>query len=217
MDGSEAHIRDIRGQDIYWRHSLSARCAFIDRDNINQLLREGGMSGEIGLLSVDIDGNDYWVWQAIGEVCPAIVVAEFNAVLGDLHALTVPYRPDFQRTQAHHSNLYFGASLPALIELATQKGYFFVGTTSTGCNAFFIRKDLASSVTEALSGIWAYPSKVREARDAERNLLFVDGDARPAMIATLPLIDLRQQSETSLSACGTIYSPEWQSGNRRGF
>lgn len=214
IDGSEAHIQDIRSQDIYWRHGLTAECAFIDRENINHLLRRADMNGDIGLLSVDIDGNDFWVWQAIEAVSPAIVVCEYNAVFGDLHAVTVPYSAEFQRTRAHHSNLYFGASLRALIKLGHEKGYTFVGTTSTGCNAFFIRHDFAPKVTESVSGAWAFPSQVREARDELSNLLFVDGQARAALICDMPLIDLYSGKGTTLASCGELYSPEWKAGRR---
>ena len=214
MDGSADHIHDIRNQDLYWRHVLTANCAFIDRDNINRLLEDGGMTGPVGLMSMDIDGNDYWVWKSIEVVSPAIVVAEYNAVLGDLHALTIPYRADFQRTRAHHSNLYFGTSLPALIQLGRQKGYTFVGTTSTGCNAFFVRDDLATHVTSALSGAWGYPSHVREARDENRNLLFIDGPARANQIAHLPLVNTQTGTQTSLAECGELYSESWKTGQR---
>lgn len=209
MDGSQAHIRDIQSQEIYWRHDLSAKCAFIDRDNINSLLADAGFQGEVGLLSVDIDGNDYWVWQAIDVVNPAIVVCEYNAVLGDRYALTVPYRADFQRTRAHHTNLYFGGSIRALIALGQRKGYTFVGTTSTGCNAFFVRNDLAPAVVSALDGIWAFPSAVREARDREGRLLFVSGVARAEPIGQLPLVDLERNAQTTLAACPDLYSAEW--------
>lgn len=214
MDGSEANIRDIRTQDIYWRYGLTAKCAFIDQDNINPLLQEEGMIGDIGLLSIDVDGNDYWIWQAIEVVSPAIVVSEYNASLGDLHSLSVPYLADFQRTRAHHSNLYFGASLPALIGLGKQKGYTYVGTTSTGCNAFFIRSDLASRIQDGLSGAWAYPSKVREARDEKGNLLFLNGAARSAQIAHLPFVNLNTGTQTCLAECGELYSDAWNSGQR---
>jgi hypothetical protein len=214
MDGSEAHIQDIRSQEIYWRHGLTAKCAFIDRDNINDLLRQGGMEGDIGLLSVDIDGNDFWVWQAIDAVSPAIVVCEYNAVFGDLHPVTVPYRADFQRTRAHHSNLYFGASLRALIELGQEKGYTFVGTTSTGCNAFFVRNDFTPMVTASVSGPWAFPSQVREARDERSNLLFLDGEARAALIGDMQLVDLHSGKATTLRSYQGLYSPEWKAGRR---
>lgn len=212
MDGSSAHIRDIQNQDIYWRHGLTAKCAFIDKDNINELLTEEGFGGQIGLLSVDIDGNDYWVWQAITVTSPAIVVCEYNAVLGDQYALTVPYQADFQRTRAHHSNLYFGASLPALKSLASSKGYTFVGTTSTGCNAFFVRNDMATAITSALGGVaCAFPSMVREARDAQGRLLFLNGEDRSRQIADLPFVDLGRNNElTTLGQLGELYSPEWK-------
>lgn len=210
MDGSSAHIRDIQGQDIYWRHGLTAKCAFIDKDNINDLLAEEGFGGQIGLLSVDIDGNDYWVWQAITVADPVIVVCEYNAVLGDRYALTVPYQADFQRTRAHHSNLYFGASLPALKSLASSKGYTFVGTTSTGCNAFFVRNDMAAAITSGLGAAWAFPSMVREARDAQGRLLFLNGEDRSRLIADLPLVDLERNELTTLGQLGELYSPEWK-------
>jgi hypothetical protein len=102
MDGSKEHVSDIQRQDIYWRYDLTAKCAFIDRDNINELIAKADFRGDIGLLCVDIDGNDYWVWQAIDVVSPVIVVCEYNAVFGDRFQLSVPYQADFQRTRAHH-------------------------------------------------------------------------------------------------------------------
>lgn len=212
IDGSGAHIADIRSQELYWRHELTALQAFIDRDNINTLIATSGMCGEIGLLSVDIDGNDYWVWQAIDVVQPAIVVAEFNAVFGDRYKLTVPYRADFNRGSAHHSQLYFGASLPALVELGRAKGYRFVGTGLFGCNAFFIRHDLADKVLPALEDIWAFPTLAREARDEQGQLLFTSGPARLATISILPVVDLARGREVPLGELGELYSSEWAAG-----
>ena len=215
IDGSSEYIADIRRQDIYWRHQLEAKCAFIDRNNINDLILEGGLSGELGLLSVDIDGNDYWVWQAIHVVRPWIVVCEYNAVLGDRFALSVPYESGFQRTKAHSSNLYFGASIRAIERLALAKGYVFVGTASTGCNAFFVRADHADKVLQKMSGVWAFPSAVRESRDESGNLTFVSGVQRAAVISHLPLFDTERNSETTLEAIGDIYSPEWRASKPR--
>jgi hypothetical protein len=217
MDGSSEHIQNIHKQEIYWRYELEAKCVFIDRDNINKLIKDAGISGEIGLLSIDIDGNDYWVWQALDVVQPAIVVCEYNAVLGDIYSLTVPYKPDFQRTQAHHSNLYFGASIRALIKLGQEKGYQFVGTSSTGCNAFFVRNDLAPLIQNSLECISAYPSSVREARDIDGQLLFVSGAQRSKLIDHLSLIDLENNSKTTLANCSNLYSSEWASRKKFSF
>ncbi len=217
MDGSEANIRSIQAQDLYWRHDLTARCAFIDRDNINQVIAASGLQGDIGLLSIDIDGNDYWIWQAIDAVSPVIVACEYNAVLGDRCALTVPYRADFQRTREHHSNLYFGASIRALVALGKSKGYSFVGTTSTGCNAFFVRNDHADSIVSAVEKICAFPSKFREARDAAGGLLFTNGKQRRTLIDHLALLDPVSGVSGDLASWGEIYSPEWIEGRKVEF
>lgn len=211
MDGSEEHISNIQGQDIYWRYNLTAIKAFIDQENINKLISEAGFNGDIGLVSIDIDGNDYWVWKAIDVVRPVIVVCEYNAIFGDLLQLTVPYEADFQRTRAHRSNLYFGASLQALVNLGKYKGYTFIGTTSTGCNAFFVRDDYASDITCALEKITAFPSSVRESRDLNGRLTFVSGLERIEIIKYLPILDLDRNRITTLAECGEIYSPLWAS------
>lgn len=209
MDGSEAHVDSIMTQDLYWRFDLTAKCAFIDKENINQLISTFGVQGDIGLLSVDVDGNDYWVWQAIEVVSPVIVVCEYNAVLGDVHRISVPYQVDFQRTSAHYSNLYFGASLPALIHLGEQKGYRFVGTNSNGCNAFFVRADHAPAVVDAIEEIRSYPARFREARDVNAQLTFARGVQRADTIRHLPVVDLATGQTRPLAELGDLYSHAW--------
>ena len=210
IDGSKENIESLTRQDIYWRHDIESCAAFISRENINDLILSSGIKGDIGLLSIDIDGNDYWVWQAIQVVTPAIVICEYNAVLGDRAAITVPYNADFQRTRAHHSNLYFGASIRALIALGSSKGYTFVGTTSTGCNAFFVRDDLAQPIIDSLSSVTAFPSSVRESRDAEGRLTFVSGVERAQIIEHLPFVDVKTDQRVTLSDISELYSVEWR-------
>ena len=212
IDGTEHNIAGIRCQDFYWRHELTADCNFINRENINALLKQHGFNGQIGLLSIDIDGNDYWVWQAIDVVKPAVVVCEFNAVFGDSHALTVPFKSDFQRSIAHHSCLYFGASIRALIRLAEHKGYTFVGTTSTGCNAFFVRNDHAQRITSKLEGITMFPSFIREARDKYGALQFISGAERAQVMADQCVFDLETDNLVALSEFSYLYSPQWIKG-----
>lgn len=209
IDGSPSHVKSIRSQDVSWRYDLTANCAFIDRENINLLLAKSGMAGEIGLLSIDIDGNDYWVWESIEAVSPAIVICEYNAAFGDLHKISVPYRADFQRTKAHYSNLYFGASLGALVDLGLKKGYVFIGTNSNGCNAFFVRKDHANKVTSSIRHIRAFPSSFRESRDAGGSLTFARSAERGKIVGHLPVYDFKTASERPLADLGELYSPGW--------
>lgn len=147
FDTGTAHRQFVyEGSDIGWRYPIDARTAFLTKENINDELRKADVHGDIGLLSIDIDGNDYWVWEAITVASPRIVISEFNSTFGCEHSVTVPYSQDFSYRKAHESGLYFGASLPALVYLARSKGYRFVGCESHGANAFFVREDVAQSM-----------------------------------------------------------------------
>ncbi|MDH6063303.1 hypothetical protein [Umezakia ovalisporum] len=191
IDGSHEHISYIKQDSIYWRHNLKAVQAFIDRDNINKIIAENGIQGEIGILSIDIDGNDYWVWEAIDVVNPAIVIIEYNSRFGKDKAVTIPYNPSFIRSQAHYSMLYAGASLKALYNLGKAKGYSFVGCNSVGNNAFFVRQDLKSSNIRELTLEEGYvASQFRESRDEKGNLSYLSWDEGNQILSSLPLVDL---------------------------
>lgn len=191
LDGSDAHIGAIRRDDIYWRHNLKAVQAFITRENINDLLRENGVTGEIGILSVDIDGNDYWVWEAIDVISPAIVIVEYNSRFGAGRAVTVPYDPAFVREKAHFSCAYYGTSLAALVALGARKGFAFVGSNSAGNNAFFVRRDLLAAPLRELTAAEGYVQRqFREARDASGRLAFPSPEEETALILSLPLVEV---------------------------
>ncbi|HLO13716.1 MAG TPA: hypothetical protein VK206_02730 [Anaerolineales bacterium] len=190
MDGSMQAMSALRHDEIYWRHDLTAAGAFITRENVNQLFLDNGFSGEIGLLSIDIDGNDYWVWEAIDCVTPVIVTVEYNSVFGVGHAITIPYDPAFHRTSAHYSNLYWGASLKAFCLLAEKKGYVFVGCNSNGNNAHFIRKDKVGNIPIKTVEQGYVGSQFRESRDQSGNLTFLSGKQRIEAIKDQQVIDV---------------------------
>ena len=141
IDGSEKNINYIKSENISWACELYAEAAFINAENINELLRKPGFNAEVGILSIDIDGNDYWVWDAINCINPIIVIIEYNSLFGKNTAWTVPYDPIFIRKDKHSSILYFGASLKAMQILGKKKGYSLIGSNSKGNNAYFIRND----------------------------------------------------------------------------
>ena len=189
IDGDKSNVDYIRRDPIYWRHNLKAQCSFITAENINELISDNGIVGEVGILSVDIDGNDYWVWKAIEVVDPIIVVAEYNARFGPTDAVTIPYDPDFIRRVAHHSMIYYGASLAALANLGRSKGYALVGCNSSGNNAFFVRRDKLPKVLPELSPEQAYVrNQFREVRGINGELAFMDPIAESALLANLPLV-----------------------------
>jgi hypothetical protein len=210
MDGSAAVVDAVRADGLAWKHDLTVRPAFITRENINELISSSGFGGEIGLLSVDVDGNDYWIWEAINAVSPIIVVCEYNAVFGDLHPISIPYDPGFSRAKAHHSYLYFGASIAALRSLATRKGYRFVGTNSAGNDAFFVREDYAKPfVDSSLRSIRAVPSKFRESRDEPGKLNYISALDRVRHIAGMPVVNVEAGETFKLGDLGQVYSREW--------
>src|SRR5437660_3319492 len=112
----------------------------VTAENINTLIRSGDLDGEIDLLGIDIDFNDYWVWKAIEVIKPRVVVIEYNAGLRPPMSLTVPY----QANHAGGGTNFFGASLKALVRLGRRKGYRIVGCNISGSNAFFVREDLCA-------------------------------------------------------------------------
>lgn len=112
--------------------------AFVTAESIDELLERGGVPSEPDLLSVDIDGNDYWVWKAMKRIRPRVVVIEYNASLGRSARVVSPYDP---QGRWDHASMAFGASLGALEALGREKGYALVACNITGVNAFFVRTD----------------------------------------------------------------------------
>lgn len=200
LDGSQRCIDNIQGDEIYWRHTLTARCAWITRDNINDLLREAGFSGEIGLLSIDIDGNDYWVWEKLEIADPVIAIVEYNSIFGPDLAVSIPYDPKFARHRAHYSGQFWGASLPALTQLAARKGYSLVGCNSAGNNAYFIRKDKIDNLPVLGVKEAFVDARFRDSRDKTGNLNYLTGAQRFQAIAELEVYDLRQNKIAPLKS-----------------
>jgi hypothetical protein len=191
IDGSAEHIAYIRSQQLYWQRNLKATNEFITAENINDIFKVNGISGEIGLLSVDVDGNDYWIWQAIDSINPAIVICEYNFRFGAERSVTVPYDPGFVRSAAHHSMIYYGASLKALTTLAEQKGYVLVGCNSAGNNAFFVRQDLKPDTVRALTVQEAFvQGQYRETRNSDGSLAYLSHDEEQKILSTLPLVEV---------------------------
>ncbi|GAB4036908.1 hypothetical protein [Spirosoma jeollabukense] len=189
IDGSIDHINYIKNDPIYWLHDLTAVNSFITTANINQILSENGFNEKLGILSIDIDGNDYWVWQAITDADADIVIVEYNSTFGFERAISIPYKSDFSRLKAHYSGLYFGASLCALCDVGNKKGYAFVGCNQAGNNAYFVKNYLLGEL-KALSPREGYvKAKFRESRDQNGKLTFLTEKERLKTITGLPVVN----------------------------
>jgi hypothetical protein len=200
LDASESDIRFIQRDKIYWEFDLQAKCAWITRENIDSLLQGAGFSEDIGLLSIDIDGNEYWIWEAIQSFRPRIVIVEYNSLFG-LKPVSVPYKENFHKLSAHYSGLYYGCSLAALDHLAKRKGYVLVGSNVWGHNAFFIRSDVPSEF-KGLEPEEVYaPSTYRDSMDPAGNLTFLRGEDRMKLIEHLPIANVVTGREGLLKEC----------------
>lgn len=134
------YIERIKSQfgSLISTKKLRVEQAFITAENIEWLLNEFGVPKEFDLLSIDIDGNDYWVWRAIEKFRPRAVVIEYNALFRPRDKWVMKYNPQ----HVWDGSSYQGASLKSLEILGEQKGYKLVGCNFIGVNAFFVREDL---------------------------------------------------------------------------
>jgi hypothetical protein len=190
IDGSQRNIDSIISSEYFWRYELTAKKAFIDAENINDLIASAEFKKEVGILHIDLDGNDYWVWQSITNISPLIVIIEYNSVFGIDKPITVPYNKKFIRNKAHYSNLYFGASLLSLYQLSESKGYAFIGCNSTGNNAYFVRKDKLNNTVKEISLKNGYvASKFRESLDRSGKLNYLTGNKRLEAIKGMPIFN----------------------------
>jgi hypothetical protein len=149
VDGDERNV--ARGRQFYasspdtYVFPPSFVQSWVTRGGVNDLIAQNGFSGEIDLLSIDLDGVDYWIWDAIEVVTPRVVVVEYLNVLGPERSWTVPYSDDFRADRylvVDGTPTFFGASLSAFVKLGQRKGYRLVGVNRYGYNAFFVRDDL---------------------------------------------------------------------------
>jgi hypothetical protein len=194
VDGRDDLIESVDGLAVKWRTTILARQEWITPTTAPEILRDARAAfGGVDVVSLDIDGNDYWVAAALPLSDEAIAVVEYNPLFGSGHAVSVPRDDMFDRIRAHHSWLYYGASLRAFVTLLAGKGYAFVGTNRAGSNAFFLRRDLTAGFPLTLpdpGDLSRYVDwRAREARDATGMLSYLHGDERIALMAELPLVD----------------------------
>jgi hypothetical protein len=154
FDGDEQNIS--RGKDFYskcqdtFSTPPTLVASWITADNINSLIVDHGFAGDIDLLSLDIDGMDYWIWRSIHCISPRVVILEFNPVWGPNRAVSVPYQADF-RIDWDRRPYYTGASLSAFVKLGKEKGYRFVGAQRLGFNALFVSSSVGEDLLPEIS------------------------------------------------------------------
>ena len=132
-------LKFVQKRDFFWKNDIYFCQKTITPSNISSVINSYGFKNDCNLLSIDIDGNDFWVLKNIELSHVDIVVAEYNPLFGSNLSLTVPQDDNFDRNR--FKKIFYGASLTAIIELMQSKGFMFVGANSACNNAFFINKN----------------------------------------------------------------------------
>jgi hypothetical protein len=156
FDGSQENIRRagdfFRSKRDCLLYPPALTAAWITAENVNGLLSKSGCAGEVDLFALDIDGNDYWVWDAVKVINPRLFVVETHNVIPADKSLTIEYRPDFNYLdQSGPARMYLGASLLAMVKLCKRRGYRLIGGHRHGFNAFFLRDDEGQKVFPEVS------------------------------------------------------------------
>jgi hypothetical protein len=163
VDGNPKSI--ARGRKFFgkyphgWTYKPVFACEMVKRENINQIIEKAGFKGKIGLLSIDIDGNDYWVWDALTIVDPTVVIIETHNEFG-YNDIVVPYDPNYFYPGKHP--IYHGASPIAMTKLAKKKGYRLVGANELGFNFIFVKNGVADELLPEVTveSVLQHPSTI---------------------------------------------------------
>ena len=177
-----------------WKGDLRICNKKINSENILKLL-DGSCDFEVDLFSIDIDSIDYWIIKKLKKNISKIFVAEYNPVFGAKLEITVPNISGFERRNYHYSNLCYGMSLKALINLMDQKGYYFIGANLQKINAFFILKEFKKEKffsNIVIKNLDNYTnSNIRDSRDKNNNLNYLSGDKKIKEIEECEVINLK--------------------------
>ena len=199
FDGSAHNIKIIKNSYYYWKHNIEAYQHFVNKENINVFLKKNSRFKNIGILSIDIDGNDYWIWDSIDVIDPIIVIVEYNSLFGEKYSLTVPYDKNFIRKEKHYSNKYYGASIKALTQLANKKGYDFLFTNSARNNAYFVKRKHKDKIILKENFQEFKYAKFRESRDESGKLNYLARKEILKEIKNMPILDLEENKIKKIS------------------
>ena len=201
IDGREDLIDTISKTDLPWKTHILGIQTWVTPSNVNQLIEKAHhFMGGVDMLSLDLDGNDYWIINAADLTGIKVVVVEYNPLFGKLKALTVPEEDAFDRAKKHFSWLYYGANLKAFVNVLGDKGFKFIGTNRVGNNAFFVATHASRLIpfSPDPNDDCYFDWRVRESRDRSSQLSYRSGEERIIEIQNLPLVDLFSTEITNL-------------------
>lgn len=193
----ENNLRDKVSKNInLWKGLLHIENIEINSENINEILDKYNLNANLDLFSIDIDGIDYWVIDNLKSQISKLFVLEYNPTFGHNLEITIPNINNFNRFKSHYSGCYYGSSLKAMIKLMDRKGYDFLGTNKLNFNAFFASKNIShkfENLKQNLDSLENYSLiKIRDSKNKEGELDFLDKKQRLIQIKNLEVIDVSQ-------------------------
>ena len=177
-----------------WKGDLKIVNKEINSNNVLDTIKKDKMMVDLDLFSIDIDGIDYWVLDKLPKFFSKIVVLEYNPTFGFELEVSVPNIPNFNRSLYHYSNLCFGMSFKAALNLMDKKGFYFVGSNFLKNNAFFISKKYKKKkyfknlrIDKSKSNV---DSNFRESRDLNNKLNYLSGNKKIKEIINCKVVNL---------------------------
>jgi hypothetical protein len=168
-----------------------------------EILKKNNFDKDLDIFSIDIDGIDYWVIKKLPNKISKIFIAEYNPYFGPDLEITVPDITNFNRKNYHYSNLCWGSSLKAIINLLKTKGFSFIGVNGLKNNAFFVLNEYSNliSLNQPSQNLIEYTdAKYREGRDINNKLTHSPKDVIN-IIANCEVIDLKDNRKKKISDC----------------
>ena len=182
-----------------WKGDLKIVNKEINSNNVLDILKKDKMMVDLDLFSIDIDGIDYWVLDKLPKFFSKIVVLEYNPTFGYELEVSVPNISNFNRTSYHYSNLCFGMSFRAALNLMDKKGFYFVGSNFLKNNAFFVSKKYKKKkyfknlkIDKSKSNV---DSNFRESRDLNNKLNYLSGNKKINAIIDCKVVDLKNRKK----------------------
>ena len=205
VDAREDLAREVRKLNVSWLAPVVPHQTWVTPRNINEIIDQAVADiGEIDILSVDLDGNDYWVLEAANLENIKLVMVENNPLFSGSLPVSVPQNDSFYRFDAHHSGLYWGASISAFVHLLESRGFRLVGRNSKGFNAFFLKADIVANdplLSQFAVDVDLSPKNwgIREGRDPDGNLTFENPARLLENSADLPLVNVATGEHMTLA------------------
>tara|TARA_B100000963_G_scaffold354535_1_gene371212 strand:+ start:652 stop:1521 length:870 start_codon:yes stop_codon:yes gene_type:complete len=147
IDSDIENINEVKESYYFWKHELTAICSFISKENIRDIISKNGFEKNLGILSIDIDGNDYWILKELKDISPDIIICEYNSLLGSQKSITLKYNKNFERENNSINKINYGVSIQAIHKILKDK-YILVYGNSFGNNVFYVNKKYKELIEE---------------------------------------------------------------------